>query len=125
MIRAYRRHDIDKAVIVFFLDGSRGKWLVEADAAGLAVDVLEHVDDVLRIEGDGDVRAIDLSGNVLLGIADLRVVRGDVDLVVSEFELDGVVDAGSGNQGDAVDGSSKAAVSVLTCVAKSGGMTPR
>ena len=81
MIGSYRRDDVDKAVIVFFLDGSRGEWLVEADAAGLAVDVLEHVDDVLRVKGNRDVRAVDLSGDVLLGVADLRVVRGDVDLV--------------------------------------------
>ena len=125
MIRAYRRHDIDKAVIVFFLDGSRGEWLVEADAAGLAVDVLEHVDDVLRIEGDGDVRAVDLSGDVLLGVADLRVVRGNVDLVVSELELNRVVTPALAIREMRSTAAAKAAVSVLICVAKSGGMTPR
>ena len=105
MVRADRCDDVDEAVIFRFLDGSRGERLIQSNAAGLAVNILENVHDVLGIEGNRDVRTIDFSRNILFGIADFRIVGRDVNLIFGKVEFDDVVDADSRNQGNAVNGS--------------------
>ena len=98
MSRADRRYDVDKLLVIRLADSRWRKGLIELDLAGIAVDVLHDIHDVLGIESNRQFRTFNRGGNRLFGITDIRVVRGNMNLIVRKFQLDDVVIASAGNQ---------------------------